>query len=336
LLPTSRPTLLLTGGTGLVGNSYLTERLKQRPDESVLVLTRKPFRHQHKNVTVWAADLTAPALGLSNDQHRWMHGHVTGVVHCAADIRFIAPEAESRAANVEATAELLELARRCDRLQQFVHVSTVYVAGLREGMLMEEELPAHEKYASIYQRTKHEAERLVLRAMAEIPACIYRLSSVAGSRCDHVQQLIRLAARNVFPCVPLHPQATVDLIDGDWAARALSHLIDSCFTPGQVLHVCAGPAHAVKATDLLSAVLERARAHTRPHLVSWNEFASALEKLQLTSGAIRALAPWLRSCAPHLAIRQSFSNSRLAGGAAGTGLFPVPFDLNAFVAHSLP
>jgi nucleoside-diphosphate-sugar epimerase len=327
--------MLLTGGTGLVGSAFLAERLKDSETARVVILTRKPRSHPDPRVTFWGADLTTPSFGLAPDQYRWLRRNVTTIVHCAADIRFVAPPEESRLVNAGATAHLLALARRCSGLQQFAHVSTVYVAGLQEGTFEEQELPEHDAYASIYQRTKHEAERLVCQAMSSLPCAIYRLSSVAGGRCDHVHQLIRLAARNIFPCIPVSAHATVDLIRVDWAAKALSHLIHACFQPGEVAHVCAGPSHAVKATDVLGAVLARTRTRTLPVHVSWKEFASVLEGLCKSSGAMRALAPWLRACAPHLSIRQQFNNQRLSRSEFGSACPPPAFDLDALVARSL-
>jgi thioester reductase-like protein len=91
-------------------------------------------------VSVLAADLAAPGLGLDAATLAELAGSVTQIVHCGGVVRFDLPLDVARQTNTEGTASLLDLARRCAKLRRFDHVSTAYVAGDRRGLVLEREL----------------------------------------------------------------------------------------------------------------------------------------------------------------------------------------------------
>jgi nucleoside-diphosphate-sugar epimerase len=298
--------IVLTGGTGLIGGEWL----RRLPAKQTVILTRRP-------------ELVSRGMAVACDLGRPIDleaGTVEYILHCAADIRFNAPLAESWAANVAATENLLQFARQCPRLRQFVFLSTVYAAGDREGIVYEAPLAPAPSFFSNYERTKFEAEQIVFDAMRDIPINVIRLSSVIGSRSGEVRQsnyfhqLLRLASLDVLPMIPARPDALVDLIPVDWAVEVMEYLrADSA---GGVFHVCAGP-HRAMTLDGICELLE----------LKTPRFGS-LDECDAFYGSVggRRAEVWktVRCYLPHLGLRQAFDCSRCSEAVAGSGIEWLP------------
>jgi nucleoside-diphosphate-sugar epimerase len=345
LINSASPTLLLTGATGLVGGELLERLLAADPQRRIIALTRRPAGaerlNQNPNVTVVAADLAQPGLGLDSALLADLERSLTEMIHTAADIRFGLPVEQARAANVTPTLHLLELARRCRRLQKFAHISTVYVAGRRSGVIAEERLSAHNGFLNTYQQSKYEAEELVFRFMGEVPAVIFRLSSIIGDsttgrvrQFNHVHQLLRLLPRNVLPLAPGDPQAPVDLISSDWAVAALAYLFENRFVPGRVYQLCAGPDASLTVSQMIDLTVDLMESHPAcrrngrirlPKLVTLAEYQRFVEQTRrsgdvLLNELLRVLGYFL----PHLGLFQAFENRNTAAALQGSGLALSP------------
>ncbi len=307
--------LLLTGATGLVGRLLLQESDRHSDEREVLAVARRPFAAP-AGVRIVQGDLADPAFSLAA-----YASEVTEIVHCAAAVRFDLPLAEARAINTQATAWLLDLARRAPRLSKFTHVSTVYVMGNDEGELPEGPYQAA-SYPNSYEQSKAEAEQLVLAAARDLPVQMVRLSSIAGNartgvvtQFNHVHQLLKLFPRRIFPVVPGHADIPVDLIAEDWTVPALWHLHAHGFVPGSVAHLAAGPGATIRLADMLALCSEIYECPP-PELVPLAEFDRFLKRRLggLTGRLMKALGLFL----PHLGRDQSFLN------AATLARLPVP------------
>ena len=316
----------MTGATGLIGSKWLQRLLAVDPDRHITVLTRTPSHVlECKRITVLAADLTAPHLGLSNTCRRALADSIIGIIHCAADIRFGLPLSQARDVNARGTSKLLELARSCRHLEKFAHISTVYVAGRCPGRLPETLWTNTAGFFNTYQQSKYEAEELVARAMPDIPAAVFRVSSIIGDsvsgrveQFNYFHQLLKFVPRNPLPVMPGIPDAPVDLIASDWAVAALSALYESSFEPGSFYNLSAGPSNSLTVREIVkitfdqvchcgSPSIETARI---PELVSVEEFDRFVHKNMRGKGSICELVGRLAQFLPHLAIRQHFENDR--------------------------
>jgi nucleoside-diphosphate-sugar epimerase len=327
------PAILLTGATGLVGSELLYRLLTTRPDCIILAPTRSAARvsapPQDPRVRWLQCDLADPHFDGWEDR-------VEQIIHCAAETRFGLPLEKARSGNVSITQAVLNLARRCGNLRRFSYISTVYVAGRSTGRLPE--LPAtHESgFCNTYQQSKYEAEALVVAAMAEIPAAIYRLSSIVSDsrgavrQFNYVHQLLRLFPKNFLPVAPIDPHAPVDLICTDWLAPALLHLIEKQFTPGKIFQVCAGPEASLTAGEMIDLNLAAftAAGYTDlrvPKFVSLAEYDE--EVIQMRKKGDRLLNEVLRIIGyslPHLGLHQAFDNQNTTAGLAGSDIEPPP------------
>jgi thioester reductase-like protein len=273
--------ILLTGATGFLGGELLVRLLEQtdrdiitlvRADDDVaaqarldetLALLLPPEAVESGRVRAVAAHLDAPGLGLDEGQRDLLVAGVDTFVHCAASVQFTLPLEEARAINVGGTRAILDLAHRAPAFERFVHVSTAFVAGDRDGPYRECEGDVGQPCRNTYEQTKLEAEQHVLAS--GLPAVsILRPSIVVGdSRTGWTPAFnviywpLRAFARGLFPVVPGDPDARVDIVPVDTVADALLELADGPARAG-TFHVVAGDdaPTARRLTELASAAFD--------------------------------------------------------------------------------
>ena len=159
---------------------------------------------------------------------------------------------------------MLDLARRCRHLEQFLLVSTTCVAGTATGSVAEQLETGPDEFVNAYERTKSESERLA--AAAQLPVRIARLSTcVGGERTGYVHrfgaihQLLYWLTRGLLPVVPAAEGARIDLIATDvgarWLVRAAGQAVDGL----EVCHVAAGD-RAIPLQELLECAVRHLRA----------------------------------------------------------------------------
>jgi len=178
-----------------------------------------------------------------------------------------------------------------------------------------------------YEASKHEAEELILSEPANLPAGVYRLSSVIdlASNEGHIRQVLRFAAwAGHFPFFPGDPSIPVDFISSGWAARSLSTLIVHHAESGCVRHICAGEANALPVGTILDRIFAAYESYTRtsaprPDLVPLEEFERLRAQLRPSSRMSRVLES-LMTFIPHVAIHQPFENTTTSALLAQRGV----------------
>jgi thioester reductase-like protein len=333
--------LILTGATGLLGGELLRQCLANGPDRTVVLLARNRARlrdlNHSKQITLIESDLTKPALGLDAATAATIQKGATEFIHCAADTRFALPIDEARTTNTDGTASVLQLALGCKRLEKFAYLSTAYVAGRTSGRIPEAALERPNGFVNTYQQSKFEAEQLVLEAMLEIPAVIYRISTIIGdSRTGCVRQfnyfhrILKLLSRNVLPVVPGHPSWPVDLIPVDWISSALAFLFESRFVRGQVVHICAGAAGSPTIAEIRDIALGLFERHPRvrkwlpvraPELVTLAAYEDYVRRsFESDDNLLIELLKVLNTFLPQLGIEQCFETGNLSRNLEGSGI----------------
>lgn len=274
-------TLLVTGGTGAIGAEVVQRLVAANASERITVLTRAPSDPRRSMLLErWRAAGPTPVSFLAGSLQTLgaadtARGDVTHIMHLAADTRFSAPLEESRAVNAQGTADLLRFARQCPRLEAIGIASTVYVAGLRKGRILESELEHREGFANAYESSKHEMEELARHAMPELPISVCRLSTAIGQRgTGEVRSLnafhttLRLLYSGLVPMIAGSEDTPIDVISTDFAADALQHLLINDFRAGATYHVCAG-----RNAPTLGAILDTAMATMRARRPAWRKRA---------------------------------------------------------------
>ncbi|HEU4962630.1 MAG TPA: amino acid adenylation domain-containing protein [Bacilli bacterium] len=263
-------TILLTGATGFLG-AYVLRDLLVETDVSVTCLVRageeisardrlvETMRFYfaedvlallQRRVQVIAGDLGQAGLGLAVADRKRLAEEIDAIVHCAADVRHYGTERQFERVNVEATAELLELARSREGVH--VHyISTLGIAGWAEDdpaefVFSELEFDRGQVLENLYARSKFEAEKSVREAMREGTfATVYRIGNLVGeSRTGQFQRNIdRNAFYRMTKAMLLLEKAVdspqyVDLTPIDYASRAVVQSVRQAASVGQTYHVC--------------------------------------------------------------------------------------------------
>lgn len=171
--------LLVTGATGLVG-SHVAEEARRRgvPTRALVRAGSVPGGLEEWGVESATGELT------DADSLRRAVEDVTAIVHCAAKVGDWGPVDEYRAVNVRGLEALLDAAESTGRLRRFVHVSSLGVYAARDHHGTDETEPPSTSGIDGYTLSKVEAERLVLKHVAErkLPATVLRPGFVYGPR----------------------------------------------------------------------------------------------------------------------------------------------------------
>jgi thioester reductase-like protein/short-subunit dehydrogenase len=241
---------VVTGGTGFIGSRVVTRILASQPDAQVWVLVRRQSLGRFERLaTQWgerAKPLVGELPGLQlSDETSAEIGDVDHVVHCAAIYDITAGEAEQRAANVEGTRAVVELARRLDATLH--HVSSIAVAGDFDGEYTEDDFDVGQQLPSPYHQTKFEAELLV-RSTAGLRYRIYRPAVVVGdSRTGEMDKidgpyyffgvLAKLAVLPSLTPILLPDTGRTNIVPVDYVVDALVALMHAEDRDGQVFHL---------------------------------------------------------------------------------------------------
>ncbi len=265
--------LLLSGGTGLVGRYVMRGLLIRQRPLAVLVRTGKlasaadrveailqgfetQMRRALPRPVVIEADLRLPGLGLSSADERWIADHCDAVLHSAASMIFKAQaDGEPQRTNVEGTRALVELCERTG-IEDFHHVSTAYLCGLRTGRVLETELDLGQDLGNVYEASKLAAEKIVRSARRLRQRTFYRPGSIVGdsqtgfTTSYHgfylpLQLAYTMCSRippeemgdRFFAALGLRGDEGKNFVPVDWVAGAIVALLERPETHGQTYHL---------------------------------------------------------------------------------------------------
>ncbi|MFE3757746.1 SDR family oxidoreductase [Nocardia tengchongensis] len=235
-----KQTVLLTGGSGVLGRALIDELAH---DFDVVCLRhRTPVGDMR--VSEFAGGFSDPRLGLTTADYRVMVNRVDAIVHSAAATNWTAAPSDIRATNLEGPTALLRLAE--DAGVPLYFFSTAFVANP----------PADTSFpgAAAYVDSKIEAEQLVREHSAD--TVIVRPSVVVGdSETGHMvtfqglHRVLGALVRGSVPILPCQPEAPIDTIPQDVVAGVIGKMLRESIVSGEYW-LTAG-ANALTAADLM-------------------------------------------------------------------------------------
>lgn len=178
----SLTTAAVTGARGMIGR-YVVERLLAR-GWSVRVLSRKTMKYDNAKVKVVTGDLTDEKVIES------LFEGVSAVFHCAAELL---DESKMYDTNINGAKVLLSVVRNHAEIKYFCHLSSAGVIGPTDRLLVDEKTPC--RPCNTYEKTKFEAEQLVLNAGLDVAVCILRPANVFDNK---QQGILSLALNHSF------------------------------------------------------------------------------------------------------------------------------------------
>jgi nucleoside-diphosphate-sugar epimerase len=213
--------ILVTGGSGLVGNE-LIHQLLQEGFKVKAIYYRNPITISHPNLQTDQCDILDVVK-----LEEVMHG-ITHVYHCAAIVSF-EPKEKYRLLklNVEGTANVVN-ACVDEGVTKLVHVSSVAALGrIRKGQTVTEKMNwTQETSNSIYGKSKYLGEMEVWRGIGEgLKAVIVNPSIVIGGNdWENGSSAIFKTAYKEFPWYTEGISGFVDVRD---VARAMMMLMNA-------------------------------------------------------------------------------------------------------------
>ena len=242
----------VTGGTGLLGINIVRELLENSSAQVVLLVRNAtkakraalfndllsfnggtwPVGFPYHRIEIVEGDITLPHLGIAPDKRKQLIKKIDMIYHSAAVITLSGAEEEVKAVNVKGTKNVLDFATLCKGggpLERMIHVSTIGVAGDTEGIFYEDDLDVGQGFNNPYEKSKFEAERLVERYRKKgLNILIVRPSMVIGhSRTGVTNHFnifyfqLRLLSQGILDIIPMHEEASYNLIPVDYAAKAI-------------------------------------------------------------------------------------------------------------------
>ena len=182
--------ILMTGATGFVGSFLAVELLKKgyelvllaRPRgklsakeriDKVLSFVEADFLLYQGRYRVVEGDCTLPGLGIAEGSI--ISGQIDAFFHLAASTDFSEKNRSiSYETNCTGTLNALSFCSSMD-IHDFHYVSTLYVAGRRDGVILETQLDEGQQFANVYEETKMKAEMLVHGWAKEDAGNTYRI-----------------------------------------------------------------------------------------------------------------------------------------------------------------
>ena len=224
--------ILVTGAAGLLGGEVCA-RLLTAGHELTGLVHRNPVVSANDGTPVemktLPGDVSQPRFGWNEARfHEVARSHDL-VVHCAATVRFDMAEEDYFAVNVDGVANTLELAEGGN--MGFLHVSTAYVCGQRNGIIQEDEPLPSSGFANGYEASKAAGERLVrastLRWVIARPSIVVgEYDTGAIRQFDTTYAAFKLIATGRVRQLPARQDATLDLVPIDHVASGIALLAE--------------------------------------------------------------------------------------------------------------
>jgi len=289
MLRKSDPAVLVTGATGFIGR-HVVSRLLLAGRRVVILARRRAGLTGEQRVTeifgelsrrsleVVGADLANPTV-LRSEITR-LGSSIDTVIHCAGETSFLAGDGEStRGTQIDGSLALLKMLRP-GGLRSWVHISTAFVCGRREGMLYEDETDLGQEFHNSYERLKLELEIRLKQTCRQlgVDLRIFRPSVVVGGAPStpggapsnllvaFLRLLIALSckagARNTPLRIQGRPQARFNIVPVEYVATAIERLTDDPEASGETIHLVAkNPPTQKRMLEMMSARLDLHNLH---------------------------------------------------------------------------
>ena len=238
--------VFVTGFPGFLATEFMLRWIKKDQNAQFICLIQSKFKNLAEasalrllpnipaaQIQLIEGDITQANLGIIDQA---LPSKISRIFHFAAIYDLSVSKALGIQVNQEGTRNVLNFAKRCQKLERLDYVSTCYVSGRYAGKFFEEDLEKGQNFNNFYESTKYEAERLVRTEMGKgLPCTIYRPAVVVGNSVTGITQkfdgpyyMIQWLLRQpnvAFLPRPFHPEHyTLNLVPSDFVLDAMAAL----------------------------------------------------------------------------------------------------------------
>jgi thioester reductase-like protein len=286
--------VLITGYPRLGARKLLERILASEPETHLVMLVLPKLVDQAQQflaglgeaaarVELLEGDAAAMDLGLSGAEYRELASRLTRIHH-VAQVSYVGVDRETAEyVNLEGAVEAVELGRACERLRCLVHHSTAHVSGDRTGIVFEEELDVGQGFHSVVQETRMKAEKVMRRAMPELPIAVVRPTMLVGDsitgeadRFDgpYLLAMLVLGLPGDMPMpLPIQGKNPLDIVPVDYVVKAAHAIGRRSDAAGLTFHL-ASP-ESLTARQVFDLIAEAGGRRTRKSFIP-AQVASAL------------------------------------------------------------
>jgi thioester reductase-like protein len=183
------------------------------------------------------------------------------ILHCAAVTNFGVDQETARAVNIEGTQKLVDFAAICPDLQRLGFVSSLYAAGLRNGVIDEDAFDDSAAFANHYEWSKWHAEK-ILHESSDLPWQIYRVATILSDDASGVvvqqnviHNTLRLLYYGLLSVIPGNAGTRVYMTTTEFVVNAITSLLrdaDEC----QIFNISNSGDDAISLGSLADTVYE--------------------------------------------------------------------------------
>ncbi|MGI2327388.1 SDR family oxidoreductase [Planococcus sp. YIM B11945] len=201
-------------------------------------------------------DITKAGLAISSEDIQYIKERTIVFWHLAAIYDLAVPREAAWLVNVEGTKNVNAFVAALPKVERYMYFSTAYVAGAREGQLLEKELIRPERFKNFYEETKFEAEVLVEALKKTVPTTIIRPGIVRGHsttgqtvKFDGPYFFLNMIDRvRKLPFIPYigHSTAYINVVPVDYIIEAATYLSGLTEAAGETVHLTDPNPHPVE------------------------------------------------------------------------------------------
>ncbi|QCR31614.1 SDR family oxidoreductase [Lysinibacillus sp. SGAir0095] len=230
----------------------LQSELKKAQKEVTDILKEYPGRE----IKIIEGDITLENLGIAKEFLTKLKPDIEVFWHLAAIYDLAVPKEVAWTVNVHGTSMVNDFVLTLPNLKRYMYFSTAYVAGTREGNLLETELIRPLKFKNFYEETKFEAELLVEKLKSQVAITIIRPGIVRGS--SETGETIKFDGPYFFlnmidklkalPFIPYigKSNSTINVVPVDYIIEASTFLCTQPSAEGKTLHLTDPHPHPVQ------------------------------------------------------------------------------------------
>ncbi|QUG40898.1 SDR family oxidoreductase [Psychrobacillus sp. INOP01] len=252
---------LMTGFPGFLAKNIIKELRQQKAYSKIYVLVlpsqtglaEKMIEEIYQDqlhtplIEIVEGDITLPEAGIQEAFLKKLRNDVEYVWHLAAIYDLAVSKEIAWKVNVHGTDMFNKVVTQFSKLKRYVYFSTAYVAGLREGKLLETELIRPDGFKNHYEETKYEAELLVEKLKETIPVTIIRPGIVRGHsetgetiKFDGPYFFVNMISKlRKLPIIPYLGKSNsyINVVPSDFITKASIYCSFSDEAIGQTIHL---------------------------------------------------------------------------------------------------